>query len=69
MSRAKGRVCATCNAWKESPSNYQSPNMGECPPAPAASAAGRDERVAGDQEKRLVRGLARRLAALKGDTT
>ena len=30
MSRAKGRVCATCNAWKESLSNYQSPDAGEC---------------------------------------
>ena len=41
MSRAKGRVCATCNAWKESPSNYQSPNMGECrlhPPLPLPDA-------------------------------
>ena len=37
---------------------------GRVPPAPAATDAGRDERVAGDQEKRLVRGLARRLAAV-----
>ena len=65
MSRAKGRVCATCNAWKESPSNYQSPNMGECrlhPPQPLLDATS-----AWPETKRLVRGLARRLAALKGD--
>ena len=41
MSRAKGRVCATCNAWKESLSNYQSPDAGECrlhPPLPLPDA-------------------------------